>query len=369
MQTWIEVNKKAIEYNLKQIRQKIGRDVLLMPVIKANAYGHGFLETAKICNQNKEVDRICVANSDEALRLIELTKKPIQILSFYDLDKKILLKLAKNAMIFPVYDQRQAKILDKVGDNVRKKIKIHLKIDTGTSRLGILPNNLVNFTNDIKNFKNLNIEGVFSHFSSSEEDREVTIQQLEIFNKATNLLSQQGINPAIRHITCSAATILYPESHFDAVRIGISLYGLHPSDQANIAIKLKPVLSWHTKIIQVKKVPSQTKISYDCTYTTNRPTKLAILPIGYWDGFDRGLSNKGLVLIKGIKCPILGRVCMNLSIVDITNIPEVNAGEQATLIGTQGHQTITAQDMAKWAGTINYEIIDRINPLLPRIIK
>lgn len=378
MLTWLEIDTKAIQFNLKQFRKIIGPDVLLMPVIKANAYGHGFLEIAKICQQNREVDRICVVNSDEALRLTRnRIHKPIQILSFYDFDDKILLELANppsafgggGQIIFPLYTHEQAKILNKIGERAKTKIKTHIKIDVGASRVGILPKDAVEFINKIKKLKNIDIEGIWSHFSSSEDNREVTQQQLNIFNDVLLKLKEQKIDPPLKHLACSAAAILYPTSRLGAARIGISLYGLYPSKQTVGKINLKPALSWHTKVIQVKNVPSGTKIGYDGAYTVNRPTKLAVLPVGYWDGFDRGLSNRGQVLIKGYRCPILGRVCMNLTMVDVTGLAEVKIGDEITLLGEQKRQKITAEDMASWAGTINYEIIDRINPLLPRIYK
>jgi len=370
MLTWITVNQKNIRHNIKQFRFLINRDCLLMPVIKSNAYGHGFLEVAKICQHDENVNRICVIDSLEALKLI--TKfpktKPIQILSFYELDDKILLKLAKKPVIFPVYQLKQAKFLDRIGECSKNKIKIHLKLDVGTSRVGILEKDLKEFITKIKKLKNIEIEGVFSHLSSSEESREVTNNQLELFNKLVKIIENGGVHLKIKHITCSAASILYPHSHFNAIRMGLSIYGLHPSKQTTNNIKLKPVLSWHTKIIHVKNVPTNTKIGYDGTYTTTRPSKIATIPVGYWDGLSRKLSNTGEVLIKGIRCPIIGKVCMNLTMVDITNVPKTEVGDLVTLIGRQKNSAITAEDMANWADTINYETIDRINPLIPRIV-
>ena len=187
--TWVEVSKSALEYNLKQFRKLIGPNKLLMPVIKANAYGHGFLEVAKMLQNNKETNRICVVNNDEALRLIEnkLTKKPILILSFYELDVKKVLILAKNNIIFPLFSLKQAKILNIAGERLNKKIKVHLKIDTGTTRVGILPKDIIKFAQEIKKLKFINIEGVWSHFASSEDNREYTVKQHTAFKKAVEL--------------------------------------------------------------------------------------------------------------------------------------------------------------------------------------
>jgi len=371
MLTWVEINTKAIEYNIKQFRKIVGRNCLVMPVIKANAYGHGFLEIAKICQKNADVDRICVVNSSEALELITKFKKikPIQILSFYEFDEKILLKLAKKEVIFSVFTLKQAKFLDRMGDRAKRKVKIHIKVDVGTSRVGVLEKDVEKFVIQLKKLKYLHTEGILSHFSSSEKGREVTEKQLDDFNKIVLKIEKLGVKLDIKHITCSAASILYPQSHFNAIRMGLSLYGLHPSIQTKNKVDLKPALSWYTKIIYLKQVSSNTKIGYEGTHTTNRPTKVATLPVGYYDGYDRKLSNKGEVLVKGVRCKILGNICMNLTMVDVTNVSDVKEGDTVCLIGKQKDAIISVENMAMWAETINYETIDRINPLLPRIYK
>jgi len=364
----LEISKKSIEHNLKEFRKLIGKDRLLMPVIKANAYGHGFLEVGKICDKNKDVDRLCVVNDDEALELVKnKTKKQIMILSFYELDAKKLLILAKKGVIFPLFSLEQAKLLNRVGEIVKKTVKVHIKIDTGASRVGVLPSDLKDFVKIVKNYKKIEIEGLWSHFASSEEDVEYTKKQYNNFIEAEKILKQEGIDPPIKHMSCSAATILFTLKGFNAIRLGLSLYGLYPDDKSRSKIKLKPALSWRTKIIQVKEVPTGTKIGYGGTYTAKIPTKIAIIPVGYWDGYDRRFSNNSWVLVHGKYCPVRGRICMNLSMVDVSHVTGVVAGDKVTLIGEDGESTITADDLAKWAGTINYEIVDRINPLLLRI--
>ena len=240
--TWLEVDARAIQYNLKQFRKLIGPKVLLMPVVKANAYGHGFLLVAKICQQAKETDSICVVNLDEALELIKagITKKPIMILSFYDLDKEKLLRATSRDVIFPIYRLDQAQALNKIGKLLNKKVKVHLKIDTGTSRLGVLPKQAVYFAKKIKKYKFLNLEGLWSHFASSEESRVYTEKQIKIFNKVSEDLEKADIKIPIKHFACSAATALYKETHFNAVRLGISLYGLYSAASVKSKIKLKP---------------------------------------------------------------------------------------------------------------------------------
>jgi len=366
--TWLEIDSQAIQYNLQQFRKLIGPNNLLMPVIKANAYGHGFLEMARICAQNKNVDRICVVNLDEALALIKnRIRKPIMILSFYDSDKNKLQGAVKNNVIFPLYDLKQAEILNHLGKKNKKKIKVHLEVDTGASRTGVMPKEVLGFVKKMRNYPFLELEGIWSHFASSEEDPKYTHYQLKRFEQVIHILDKAGIKIPLKHMACSASTVLYPESRFNAIRLGLSLYGLYDASQIKNRIALKPALSWYTTIIQVKEVPSNTKIGYGGTYTTKKRTKLAIIPVGYWDGYDRKLSNQGEVIIYDQKCPIRGRICMNLSMVDVTGIKKVKVGDKVILIGKSTNQQITAEDLAKWQNTINDEIITRINPLLPRI--
>ena len=366
MLTWVEINKLAIKHNIKQFRQLVGQNVLLMPVIKSNAYGHGFLEVAKILHQEKQVDRICVVNLDEAIKLIKnkLTRKPIQILSFFEWNDNNIKIAIKNNVIFPIYSLDYAKRLNKLGEQLKMKIKIAIKIDTGASRIGFLPAEAIENIVQINKLTHLQIEDIFSHFASSEENNTQTKKQNESFIKILKVLEKQKINIPFKHITCSAATVAHPESHFNAVRFGIALYGLHPAQNTKTKINLKSVLSWYTKIIQIKQVEVGSKISYGGTFITKKLTKLAILPIGYFDGYDRGMSNRASVVINGKKCPVRGRICMNLTIVDVSEVGNVKVGDTVTLIG----QGITADDLAKFGKTINYEIVSRINSEIFRIV-
>jgi len=369
MFTWVEVDTKAIKHNITAFRKLIGKDRLLMPVVKANAYGHGMVEIAKICDKSKDVDRICVVSGGEAITLLEnRIKKPIQILSFYDLDKSLTKLIGKN-IIFPVYNSEQINYLQKIGERLKKKIKIHLKLDTGASRTGILIKDLADFIKKINKSNHLELEGLMSHFASSEENEEYTRQQIKTFEKATQLIEEKGTNLKIRHMACSAASTLYPTSLFNGMRLGLSLYGLYPAKEVTKIIKLKPALSWRTKIIQVKTLPAGSKIGYGGTYTVPNEQTIAILPIGYWDGLDRSLSNTGEVLVEGIHCPIRGRICMNLTMVDVSKIKNPKTGLVATIIGKSGGEILTAEDIAEKINTINYEVVDRINPLIPRIYR
>ena len=369
MLTWVEVSKSAIKHNLAQFKRLIGSQVLLMPVVKSNAYGHGIVEVAKICDGDKNVDRICVIDLNEALELISNgIKKPVMILSFYELDEKKLKIAIQHKVIFPVYSKDQINCLNKVASRLRTKVAIHLKIDTGTTRVGILPNQAVTFVKKISKLRYLYLEGIWSHFASSESDHAYTQKQLAIFNKVVEVIEKEGTIIPIKHFACSAATALHPVARFNAVRLGLSTYGLYPDKKSKENITLKPALSLNTKIIQVKTVPTNTKVGYGGTYTTKQPTKIAVLPMGYWDGIDRRLSNIGEVIVKGKKCPIRGRICMNLTMIDVTKIKNVKTGDTVTFIGRQGKEYISADEVANKVGTINYELVDRINPQIKRII-
>lgn len=370
MLTWLEISQSAIEHNLRQFRRIVGPKVMLMPAVKGNAYGHGIVDVAKILDRNKDADRICVVDLDEALLLLNSgIKKPIMILSFYELDEHKLCSAVKSGVIFPLYDINQARFLNRIGERIDKKVLVHVKIDTGASRLGVMPSDAVNFVKKVKKFKQLAIEGIYSHYAASEEDKLYTENQLRIFNQVIENLDAANIRVPIKHLTCSAASVLHRQSHFNAVRIGLGMFGLYPDDLTRKQIQLRPALSWYTTVMQVKTVPPWTKISYGGTYTTKKTTKLAILPVGYYDGFDRSLGNKAQVIIGGKLCPIRGRICMNMCMADVTAVPAVRVGDKVVIIGKMGTQSLSADDLAKWADTINYEIVDRINPLLPRIIK
>lgn len=373
MLTWVEINKKNIEDNLRQIRKIVGKNVKIMAVVKSNAYGHGMIEVAKIA-LNSEADWLGVINLTEAIKLREAKiKAPIFILSYWDTNE---IKKSKHisSFDFPVYTIEQARLLSKIAKKLKRKINIHIKIDTGTSRLGVITNQAVDFIKRIRKLKGVIIRGIFSHFAASETDIRYTNLQIKRFQSIIRQLEKTGIRVPIKHISCSASTVISSKSYFDLVRIGLMMYGLWPSDKVKkIAqkkyswFKLKPVLSWKTKIIYLKEIPKNTPVGYDCTYITRRKTKLAILPVGYNEGYDRHLSNIGQVLVKGKRCPIRGRICMNLTIVDVTDLKDVKIKDEVVLIGKQKKEFISAEELAKKIGTINYEVVTRINPEVPRI--
>lgn len=369
----VEISKKALVYNLKQFRKRVGKKVKIMAVVKANAYGHGIGEVAKIVSLNGG-DWLGVNSLEEGMLLREEgITLPILILGYIPLTK--IGEAVKNNLSFVVYNQRTIKKVNQEAKKLGQEAKAHLKIETGTNRQGIKIKDVSSFTKFCLKQKNIFLEGIYTHYANIEDtlDPGFAMEQLEVFKKALQLIKEVNIKIPIRHTACSAATILFDKTFFDLVRVGIGLYGLWPSPETKISaqekkikIDLHPVLTWKTKVAQIKEVPQGETISYGRTYRTGRKSKIAILPVGYWDGYDRRLSNSGRVLIGSQFAPVVGRVCMNMIMVDVTDIPKVEVEDEVVLLGKQGKNEITAEEIAQKVGTINYEIVTRINPELPR---
>jgi alanine racemase len=369
--TWVEISQDALENNIVHYKKIIG-SVLLAVVVKSNAYGHGIEQIAKLCDQNNVVNLICVVSLSEALFLrSQGIKKPLLVLSILDDD---LQKAIEHSIDIVIYNFATALELHNRAKQCNKKINIHVKIDTGLSRLGFLAHEAFSTIKQLHQLQFLTVQGIFTHFADSEnEDQTFTNYQIKQFNDLINHLEANGIFIPLKHSSCSAATSVNIKSHFTMVRIGIGLYGLWPSEDTKQLTKklhpdfsLKPVLTWKTKILQIKDIPAGSTVGYDRTYYTAKPIKIATLQIGYWDGYDRRLSNTGTVVINNQYASIVGRVAMNLCMVDITGL-DVSLNDEVILLGN--YPKITADDLASHCKTINYEIVTRINPLLPRVVK
>lgn len=368
MKTWVEISKSALLHNVRAFKKLVSPSRVI-PVVKANAYGHGILEISKILQTSKLVTGLAVVNSGEAFFLRENgIKIPLWILSYFEENEAQ--KLIGKNVSFPVYNQETVSLLSKISKG--KPVNIHVKVDCGTHRLGATLDTFDALLEQISKHKNLHLRGIFAHYSSSEEDFAYTKYQTNLFKKFQEKLSQK-FSPEHIHIACTAASCVLPESRGTDVRFGIGLYGLWPSEQVrkkmSSRLTLKPVLSWKTKIIQIKEIPKGDFVGYGNTFRAKRKTRLAVLPVGYYEGYDRGLSNCGEVLIRGQKCPVIGRVCMNLTMIDVTSAGKtVMVGNEVVLIGKQGQEEITADDFARKLGTINYEVVTRINPSIFRLI-
>lgn len=370
MLTWIEINKKTVQNNLSAFKKHVGKEVALMPVIKSNAYGHGMKEMGTICDVHPGVLRLCVAGLEEAIELSKIgVKKPIQILSFYELDFEAISELVRrNEIIFTIYSLEQVKFLSRIGEKMGKKIKVHLKIDTGTTRVGVFPRQALQIAPEVSRKPFLVLEGVWTHFASSEDDKDFTLSQLGLLRKVIDELGRKNIPVSFNHSACTVSTILYPETHLNAVRVGLGVYGLYPNQETMKKINLTGVMSLNTKVVQIKHVPKNTSISYARTFTTKKTSLIAVLPIGYYDGYDRRLSNQGEVLIRGVRCKIRGRVCMNLMMVDVTKLGNrIKIGDRVTVLGRQQNKIIRTDELADKMGTISYEVVSRLGKHLPRI--
>jgi len=376
--TWVEVNKEALAHNIKQFKKLVGPDVLLCPCVKSNAYGHGLVETSKVFLE-AGADWLGVNAIYEARALRSASiESPIYVLGYVplaDLEEAVDLDLR-----LVVYNRETIDILGRAAALKHKKIRVHLKAETGNNRQGLLLDEIVPFAKYIQKFPDIEIEGLATHFANIEDttDHSYAKVQIEKFLKFDEELRAAGIQVNIKHCANSAATILFSETHFDMVRVGVSAYGMWPSTETYVSysqnpvakdFKLIPAFTWKSHIAQIKNVPEGEYIGYGCTYKTTRASKIAIIPIGYYDGYDRGISNKGHVLIKGKRAPLRGRVCMNIIMADVTDIANVSVEDEVVLIGKDGEETISVEKFAEWADTINYEVPTRVNERISRIFK
>ncbi len=367
--SWVEISQGNLRHNVQAYRQILPDTTQLAVVVKSNAYGHDMALVAQTIAP--DVDWFCTVNGVEALALRQAgITQPLLVLSYwYEAD---VAQLIENDISVVAYTAQQVAVMATAAQAAGKPAKIHLKVDTGTSRLGVTAiEQLQALYEQATAADNVVIEGVFSHFAASEDEQEFTRRQIAQFEQFVDALPQR---PPICHLGCTASGMVVPDSNYDMVRLGVGAYGLWPSHQAKTAshhrnpdLELRPALTWKTRVIQTKTIPAHQPVGYGCTYTTKRPTKLAVLPVGYWEGYDRNLSNKSHVLIHGQRCPLLGRVCMNLIMVDVTEVQQaVQIGDEVVLLGKQGAAEISAEDMAEWLDTISYEVVTRINPILSR---
>ncbi len=365
--TKVYINLLNLEHNMKLL-QNLAPNSILFPAIKANAYGHDAFIVGKHLTKIG-YKTLLVAHISEAIELIEKGLKA----KFITLSPT----LSRNSRYFVEYDvepvvctKEQIKSLNEEARKKNKIQNIHLKIDTGMGRVGINPESIWDFLNLIYNLKNINLVSIMSHFpKADEEDKSFSLKQIEIFKKIRSEISKK-YPVKYFHIANSAAIFDLPSAHFEIVRPGISIYGLPPSNKIiNKKVKeLKPVLQWETSITYIKEVPPNTGISYGHTYYTKKKTLIATLPIGYGDGLMRILSNKMRVIINGKYCKQIGRICMDQTMVDVTPLKNnVKIGDKVIIIGSQNNLQITADELAKLANTINYEITTNISERVPRI--
>jgi len=363
---WLEVDLSAIRHNLLAMRGLIGPRVQIMAVIKANGYGHGIVRVAKTA-MDGGAQQLGVAMLQEALELRKAgIACPILVLgcSLPEMAHDIIY----NRLTQTVSSVEMGKALSEAACSLGRKAYVHIKVDTGMGRLGMDVHKTVEFVMELQRLPGLVISGIFTHLACADEDNDSFSQfQLDNFRKALGELASFGVNMGIVHAANSAAMVKYPEAHFDMVRPGLALYGLPPYPTASQTISLCPSLSLKARIVQVRAFSRGCSIGYGQTYTLRKDTVLAVVPAGYADGLPRALSNRGYVLVRGKKAPIVGRVCMDQFMIDVGHIPHVEPGEAIAIIGKSEDEYISACDIADAAGTIQNEIVSSLTERLPRL--
>lgn len=360
------IDHDAVRWNFRQIKQKVGPRVDVLSMVKANAYGHGAPAIAKTLAAEGS-SAFGVATVGEAIELREHgIRQPILIVAgTYPEDAGALLKFD---LIPVVHDATTLQRLEEAVRSAGRTLDIHVEVDTGMGRSGFLAAELDSWLPRLKNLACLRVAGIFSHFSDAETPNEAyTENQLRCFESAIERIRAGGIGSSVVHMAKSAALITVQASHFDLVRPGLALYGIYPAPELKTEIDLKPVLSWKTRILQLKRVPEGASLGYGRTFVTKRVSVIGTLPLGYADGYHRLLSNRAFVLVHGKRAPVAGRISMDLTTVDLTDIDEVEQGDEVVLLGRQGGATISADEMAFWAETISYEILTSIGARVPRI--
>jgi len=389
--SWVELSKSAFLNNVNAYRSVMESHVLLGCVLKGNAYGHGFKESLKVLHDL--ADLFFVINPIDAFKIRNYEKEHAiphkRIVVLGAITQNEIADCAKRFIEVALTDDRWEEdgffeslqeTIKKSKDNYRP-LKVHIHIDTGLGREGILVEHLETVLPMLKKYSHLvHIQGVMSHFSNVEDvtEQDYARDQITLLEKAHHIITQTGhfSHTIEKHIAQSAATFVLPQCRFEIVRTGISLYGLWPSPETRISArvvmpelpKLKPVLTWRCKSQYVKQVNAGSFIGYGCTYRAEHVMRIAVLPVGYFDGYPRQLSNKAHVLVNGHRCQVLGRVMMNHIVIDITNVSTNNDPVVATLLGTDGRETVSADQLATWSDTINYEIVTRIGPHLKRVV-
>lgn len=373
--TWVEISRSALENNIRRLRRLVGPKTILCPCVKANAYGHGLLETARIFLA-AGADWLSVNALYEARDLRRGgVSAPLYVLG-YVAPEGIAEALELGCRLV-VFSKDQIRAIAGAAKAAGSPARVHIKVETGSNRMGVSPSSLVEFARFTNRQRLVEIEGLATHFANIEDTTDHGFAELQLrrFSEAAAMLRAAGISAPIKHCANSAATMLFPQTHFDMVRPGIAGYGMWPSNETYVSFvkerknnfQLEPAFTWKTRIAQVKSVPAGEFVGYGCTFKTSHRTRLAIVPVGYYDGYDRGIAG-GYVLIRGRRAAIRGRICMNILMADVTDIAGANTGDEVVLIGRSGDEFISAELFAQWASTINYEVTSRINDRIARIV-
>jgi alanine racemase len=360
--TWAEINLNNLAYNFNQIKKLLAPKTKIMVCVKADAYGHGLIPVSKKL-ASCGVDYLGVASIDEGIKLREAgIDLPILILGL--ILKKDIQPVFKYKLTTTVCDEELARALNYKARLLGEPVNVHIKVDTGMGRIGVLHQDAEEFVKEIHKLKFINIEGIFTHFAFADINKDFTAYQIDLLNRLIQKLNKAGIYTPLIHAANSMGVISYKNSHFNMVRPGLVIYGLYP--KKDLKLNLKAVLSLKTKVLFIKRLPKGYGISYGHDYITKKTTTIATLPIGYGDGYPRNLSNCAPVLIRGMRFKISGRICMDQIMVDVRDF-KVKLGDEAVLIGSQSKNKITVEELANLAGTISYEIVCGLGSRVPRV--
>ncbi|GIM46242.1 alanine racemase [Collibacillus ludicampi] len=366
--TWAEVELSAIAHNIRQFQRHLAKNAIIMAVVKANGYGHGAFPVARTALE-AGARYLAVATADEAIELREEgITAPILILGFTPPDRAA--DIVRYELTQTVFQTEMLDALESAAKQQNKRVRIHIKVDTGMGRIGLRDLcEIIPFVKNAHERPSIFVEGIFTHLATADEaDKRYMWEQVNRWNDIVHAIEEQGIKIPLKHVANSAATIDHPELHLDMVRIGISMYGYYPSSEVHKEhVHLRPALTFKSRVIHVKTLPGEQSISYGATYRTKNEERIATIPVGYADGYSRLLSNRGFVLVGGKRCPIVGRVCMDQLMVNVTHVPDVKVGDEVVLYGSQGQEQIHLDEVASIIGTISYEIACAVGRRVPRV--
>ncbi|MHB0987853.1 MAG: alanine racemase [Bellilinea sp.] len=363
--TWAEIDLEAIRKNVRSFIRHVGSTVQVMAVVKANAYGHGAAPVARAALE-AGATRLAVHRLTEGIELRQAgIDAPVLVMGYTP---------PAGASAFVEWNLTPSTItpefvqaLSAQAATQGKTMRVHVKVDTGMSRYGLLPAEVVPFLRAVRALPGIQVEGLFTHFATADASDQTWVrQQIAVFDQVIAAIRNAGMDIPIIHAANSATTMKLPEAHYNAVRPGIAMYGMNPSSEWEPVFKLHPALTFKSTVSRVRELPVGAGVSYGRTFVTNRPTIAALVPVGYGDGYHRILSNKGVVLVRGRRAPIIGRVCMDQFVIDVTGIPGVLQNDEVVLVGRQGGERVSAEEVGRLAGSINYEVT---TGLLPRVIR
>jgi alanine racemase len=363
MNTYAEISLEAVKHNISRIRKLLAPAVKFMAVVKANAYGHGAVAVSRAAIE-AGADSLAVANLKEALELREAgIVSPILILT--ESPTSVMDEIIQYDLSQTLYSYSEAQALSDEAQKRKRSARVHVKVDTGMGRVGVPPSEAVAFVAKVSSLPAIELEGIFTHFAKAEDPHDnFTQDQFKKFQQVTAKLK----SIPIKHAANSAAVLFHPETHLDMVRVGLMMYGLYPQGSSRGMIDLKPALAFKSRVTYLKSIPAGTPVSYGCTYVTPTETTIATIPVGYADGYSRRLSNRGQVVIRGKRFPVVGRVTMDLIMVNVGQA-KVEVGDEVVLIGEQNGQAISVDEVAGLEETISYEVICGIGKRVPRIYK